>query len=118
MGLWARGISLLNCEFSIRTTEPRTRHQSISRTNAEDPGSCKAEAWTGCRAGEDRGRREKGATNLDRQEGGLLRYAAPLTLQAIAGVTEDANLDCREAMRDLGYEPLSLAEGHARCRPR
>jgi len=41
----------------------------------------------------------------------------PLTLSAIAGVLNDADLDPSEAMRDLGYRPLGVAEGFARCFP-
>jgi nucleoside-diphosphate-sugar epimerase len=39
----------------------------------------------------------------------------PLTLSAIAGVVNDADLDPSEAMRDLGYRPLGVREGFARC---
>jgi nucleoside-diphosphate-sugar epimerase len=39
----------------------------------------------------------------------------PLTLSAIAGVVNDANLDPSEAMRDLGYRPIGVREGYARC---
>ena len=40
-----------------------------------------------------------------------------LTLSAIAGLTEDADLDPSEAMRDIGYRPLGVREGFARCFP-
>lgn len=39
----------------------------------------------------------------------------PLTASAIAGVVNDANLDPSEAMRDLGYRPVGVREGIARC---
>jgi NADH dehydrogenase len=39
----------------------------------------------------------------------------PLTLQAIAGFVHDADLPPDEAERDLGYRPLDLAAGFARC---
>jgi NADH dehydrogenase len=35
----------------------------------------------------------------------------PLTLSAIAGIVNDADLDPAEAMRDLGYRPLGVREG-------
>jgi nucleoside-diphosphate-sugar epimerase len=41
----------------------------------------------------------------------------PLTLNAIAGVINDANLDPSEAMRDLGYNPIGVREGFERCFP-
>lgn len=40
-----------------------------------------------------------------------------LTLSAIAGLVEDADLDPSEAMRDFGYHPLGVREGFARCFP-
>jgi nucleoside-diphosphate-sugar epimerase len=46
-----------------------------------------------------------------------LRYLMtepPLTLNAIAGVINDANLDPSEAMRDLGYQPIGVRTGFAR----
>jgi NADH dehydrogenase len=43
---------------------------------------------------------------------------SPLTLSAIAGVVNDADLDPSEAMRDLGYRPLGVREGFRRCFPR
>jgi nucleoside-diphosphate-sugar epimerase len=39
----------------------------------------------------------------------------PLTLSAIAGVVNHADLDPSEAMRDLGYRPIGVREGFARC---
>jgi NADH dehydrogenase len=39
----------------------------------------------------------------------------PLTLNAIAGVINDANLDPSEAMRDLDYAPIGVRAGFARC---
>jgi nucleoside-diphosphate-sugar epimerase len=41
----------------------------------------------------------------------------PLTLNAIAGVVNDANLDPSEAMRDLGYDPIGVRAGFQRCFP-
>jgi NADH dehydrogenase len=41
----------------------------------------------------------------------------PLTLSAIAGVTNHADLDPSEAVRDLGYHPIGVREGFARCFP-
>jgi nucleoside-diphosphate-sugar epimerase len=41
----------------------------------------------------------------------------PLTASAIAGVINDADLDPSEAMRDLGYRPIGVREGFARCFP-
>jgi nucleoside-diphosphate-sugar epimerase len=39
----------------------------------------------------------------------------PLTLSAIAGIVNAADLDPSEAMRDLGYRPIGVREGFARC---
>jgi nucleoside-diphosphate-sugar epimerase len=39
----------------------------------------------------------------------------PLTQNAVAGVTQDANLDRSEAERDLGYKPIGVREGFKRC---
>ena len=39
----------------------------------------------------------------------------PLTWNAVAGVTQDANLDRSEAERDLGYRPIGVREGFKRC---
>ena len=39
----------------------------------------------------------------------------PLTSSAIAGIVNDANLDPTEAMRDLGYAPLTVRAGFERC---
>ena len=41
----------------------------------------------------------------------------PLTWNAVAGVTQDANLDNSEARRDLGYNPIGVREGFRRCFP-
>ena len=41
-----------------------------------------------------------------------------LTLSAIAGIVNDADLDPSEAMHDLGYLPLGVREGFHRCFPR
>jgi NADH dehydrogenase len=38
-----------------------------------------------------------------------------LTLSAIAGIVNDADLDPSLATRDLGYRPLGVTEGFARC---
>ncbi len=48
---------------------------------------------------------------------GLLMRDPPLTLQAIAGMVHDADLPPDEASRDLGYLPLGVREGLARCFP-
>jgi hypothetical protein len=42
----------------------------------------------------------------------------PLTLSAIAGIVNDADLDPSEAIRDLGYRPLGVRDGFRRCFPR
>jgi len=39
----------------------------------------------------------------------------PLTLSAIAGVVNDADLDPALAMRELGYAPLGVRAGFERC---
>jgi len=39
----------------------------------------------------------------------------PLTLNAIAGIVNDANLDPSEMCRDLGYRPLGVRSGFQRC---
>jgi nucleoside-diphosphate-sugar epimerase len=41
----------------------------------------------------------------------------PFTLSAIAGLTQDADLDPGSAMRDLGYRPIGVREGFRRCFP-
>jgi nucleoside-diphosphate-sugar epimerase len=41
----------------------------------------------------------------------------PLTTNAIAGIVNDADLDPTEACADLGYRPLGVREGFARCYP-
>jgi NADH dehydrogenase len=41
----------------------------------------------------------------------------PLTWNAIAGVTQDANLDNSQARQDLGYCPIGVREGLQRCFP-
>jgi nucleoside-diphosphate-sugar epimerase len=41
----------------------------------------------------------------------------PLTTNAIAGIVNDADLDPSEACSDLGYRPLGVREGFARCFP-
>jgi NADH dehydrogenase len=47
----------------------------------------------------------------------LLGDRPPLTTSAIAGVVNDANLDPSDACSDLGYRPLGVREGFARCFP-
>lgn len=49
---------------------------------------------------------------------GQLSKRPPLTLSAIAGIVNDADLDPSQAMRDLGYQPLGVREGFSRCFPR
>lgn len=39
----------------------------------------------------------------------------PITPYAIAGFTNDAALDCTQAMKDFGYRPRGVREGLARC---
>jgi NADH dehydrogenase len=41
----------------------------------------------------------------------------PLTSSAIAGIVNDADLDPEQAMRELGYHPLGVRDGFARCFP-
>ena len=48
-------------------------------------------------------------------EGRMAR--SPITWNAIAGITQDANLDNSEARRDLGYAPIGIREGLQRCSP-
>jgi NADH dehydrogenase len=47
----------------------------------------------------------------------MLMDDPPLTSSAIAGVTNDADLDPAEAMRDLGYRPIGVHAGFERCFP-
>jgi nucleoside-diphosphate-sugar epimerase len=47
----------------------------------------------------------------------LVMKEPPLTLNAIAGVVNDADLDPSAAMRELGYRPIGVREGFARCFP-
>jgi nucleoside-diphosphate-sugar epimerase len=47
----------------------------------------------------------------------LFMRRPPLTSNAIAGVTQDADLDPGSAMRDLGYHPIGVREGFRRCFP-
>ena len=49
---------------------------------------------------------------------GKVMRRPPLTAYTIAGIINDADLDPSEATRDLGYRPISLAEGLERCFPR
>lgn len=39
----------------------------------------------------------------------------PFGPSAIAGITQDANLDCSSAREDLGYDPIGVHEGFKRC---
>jgi nucleoside-diphosphate-sugar epimerase len=48
---------------------------------------------------------------------GLLMRDPPLSLQAIAGLVNDADLPPDEATRDLGYVPIGVREGLVRCFP-
>jgi nucleoside-diphosphate-sugar epimerase len=41
----------------------------------------------------------------------------PLNQYTIAGMLNDADLDPADAMRDLGYHPVGVREGFARCFP-
>jgi nucleoside-diphosphate-sugar epimerase len=45
----------------------------------------------------------------------LVMKDPPLTLQAIAGIVNDADLPPDEAERDLGYRPLDVEAGFSRC---
>jgi NADH dehydrogenase len=47
----------------------------------------------------------------------LFTARPPLTPSAIAGIVNDADLDPTEATLDLGYRPLGVHEGFARCFP-
>lgn len=47
----------------------------------------------------------------------LFMERPPLTTNAIAGIVNDADLDPSEACSDLGYRPLGVREGFARCFP-
>jgi nucleoside-diphosphate-sugar epimerase len=47
----------------------------------------------------------------------LVMERPPLTTNAIAGIVNDADLDPAEACRDLGYRPLGVRAGFARCFP-
>jgi nucleoside-diphosphate-sugar epimerase len=49
---------------------------------------------------------------------GAVMRDPPLNQYTIAGLINDADLDPAEAMRDLGYRPLGVREGFARCFPR
>ena len=48
---------------------------------------------------------------------GVLQRNPKLTLSAISGIVNDADLDPSQAMSDLGYRPLGVREGFARCFP-
>ncbi|MEA2696224.1 MAG: hypothetical protein QOI66_495 [Myxococcales bacterium] len=41
----------------------------------------------------------------------------PLTSSAIAGIVNDADLDPARATREIGYQPVGVREGFARCFP-
>lgn len=45
----------------------------------------------------------------------LLLRRPPLTLSAIAGIVNDADLDPSQAMQDLAYRPIGVREGIAHC---
>ncbi len=45
----------------------------------------------------------------------VLMRRPPLTRSAIAGLIQDAAPDWSEASRDLGYDPIGVTEGLARC---
>ena len=47
----------------------------------------------------------------------LVMRDPPLSLQAIAGLVNDADLPPDEATRDLGYVPIGVREGLVRCFP-
>ena len=47
----------------------------------------------------------------------LVMDRPPLTGNAIAGIINDADLDPTLAVRDLGYQPLGVRAGFARCFP-
>jgi NADH dehydrogenase len=47
----------------------------------------------------------------------LLLKNPPLTSSAIAGIINDADLDPALAAKDLGYRPIGVREGFARCFP-
>lgn len=58
--------------------------------------------------------------SLCRAAADLLRWVQRdpvLTRYVIAGMTEDADLDPAEAVRDLGYSPVGVRAGFARCFP-
>jgi nucleoside-diphosphate-sugar epimerase len=46
---------------------------------------------------------------------GRLMKDPPITPYAIAGFTNDADLDCAQATAELGYRPRGVREGLARC---
>jgi NADH dehydrogenase len=48
---------------------------------------------------------------------GVLTARPPLTLSAIAGIVNDADLDPTLAMNELGYAPLGVRAGFLRCFP-
>jgi NADH dehydrogenase len=45
----------------------------------------------------------------------LFMRKPPLTQYAVTGFVNDADLDCADAARDLGYQPVGAREGLARC---
>jgi len=47
----------------------------------------------------------------------MIMKKPPLTPNAIAGVTQDANPDCSNATEDLGYRPVGFREGMRKCFP-
>ena len=48
--------------------------------------------------------------------GGLMKKP-PLTWNAIAGITQNANPDWSQAREDLGYDPIGVSEGLQKCFP-
>jgi NADH dehydrogenase len=48
----------------------------------------------------------------------LLCRKPPLTWQTIAGIIQDANLDPKDSIRDLAYQPQKVSVRLARCFPR
>jgi len=48
---------------------------------------------------------------------GITMKHPPLTWNAIAGITQDANLDHSSATEDLGYNPIGIREGLQKCFP-
>jgi len=47
---------------------------------------------------------------------GRVMKSPPITPYAIAGFTNDADLDCAQATRDFGYAPRGVRDGLVQCR--